>query len=180
MKLSELQTKPKINDYDHAIKLLKDRGFKNISTRVRSTVFEHNKLPYMLKLFRDPAFLQFIQCVHENPNVHFPIFRGRPIKITKDGVGNQINAIRIEKLYSYTNGELLMDAMYRALNNDFSQLDKCLSDTVRYPFPKLKTALQILVAWKKKSSIKLFNDIGNGNVMSHGGIPVILDPWVEF
>ena len=101
MKISELLreseildevTRPAMND---AVNILRKAGYRILGTGVFGAVFGKPDANHVLKLFSatDKAYIDFVNLVRENPNPHFPRFKGKLMKIT-----DEYYAIQMEKL----------------------------------------------------------------------------------
>jgi len=80
---------------EEASAYLKDRGYVELGSGYYATVVGKPETPHVLKLFdrTDKGYLEFVALAMSVNNPHFPQFRGKPMRITKD-----YYAIRMERL----------------------------------------------------------------------------------
>lgn len=83
------------NSRDDAEKRIQDAGYVNIGSGSNATVFNKPDSPYALKLFdsADKAYIDYVRLCINNPNPHFPKFKGKMMKVTSN-----YYAVRMEKL----------------------------------------------------------------------------------
>ncbi len=78
---------------------LRKHGYQQLGSGYYATVMGKEGTPHVLKIFdnTDKGYLEFVALAIATKNPHFPQFRGKPMRITKDYYG-----IRLERLKPFT------------------------------------------------------------------------------
>jgi len=136
-----------------------------------------------LKIFqsRDKAYIDFIKMVLANPNIHFPKFRGRLIKIN-----NFYYAVRMEKLKTTRSTKIsgIIDEYLRYGRDMLEYGEERKKQIERYETyknilkyfekePELKKACDIIIS---NLFPKYYNDVHDSNIMKRGSTIVLTDP----
>lgn len=87
---------------EEASKYLEKQGYQLLGAGYYATVMNKPGTPHVLKLFdhTDKGYLEFVALAMATNNPHFPQFRGKPMRITKD-----YYAIRMERLKPVRGGD---------------------------------------------------------------------------
>lgn len=167
MRLREF-TRPE--SIEAAAKILLKAGYNELGAGAMGRVFARKGDPYVLKLYRasDTGYTEFVEFTQANPSKHWPVFKGKPIRVTRDYM-----AVRTERLYK---GRYAQDWAYQFHNyaSKLRQGERIFS-TEFQKFPQdLQTAIDQLV----KAFPNYMLDLGNGNnlMQRKDGTYVITDP----
>jgi hypothetical protein len=167
-------------DMDEADAVLIRAGYKHLGSGAYANVYHKQGKPYVLKVFTvfDTAYLAYVNLVQQHPNIHFPKFYGKLIRVTP-----KYYAIRTEYLDKY---------------DEIADKDRSVAVIGRYLFycaqpprkqdqqekfdvatqwmeerPSLKEACDLIA----KNLLPKFNeDIHRNNVMMRGDTIVLTDP----
>lgn len=171
-------TRP-VDMYD-ANEVLNNSGYEQIGRGHFAKIYAKRGADHVLKLFAsyDSAYIQFVNMTIQNPNIHFPKFKGKMMKIT-----DTYYAIRMEKLSPLSVNNLdqsILKLMKEYINH---QVD----DSFR-PFPRMETMSRLekmqpgiieacdVVAELLKQGGAISLDLHSGNIMKRGNTIVITDP----
>lgn len=171
-------TRP-VDMYD-ADEVLNNSGYEQIGRGHFAKIYAKRGSDHVLKLFasHDMSYPRFVNMTIQNPNTHFPQFKGKMMKIT-----DTYYAIRMEKLSPISVNSLdqsILKLMREYINH---QVD----DSFR-PFPRMETMSRLEkmqpgiteacdgVAELLKQGGAISLDLHSGNVMKRGNTLVIIDP----
>lgn len=160
-----------------------DKGFKKIGMGAYAHVFTHPNLNYVLKVYIDKAYEEWVKIcqttLRGNPNI--PVFRGKPFKV------GPFTIIRMEKLTPFKglafeqDNYRLIDQVVRYSKNkplDTILNNKNLFDDEERAFITEPTRLAVVKAiinfLKKHPEFK--SDLHQANFMIRGDQLVIIDP----
>jgi hypothetical protein len=105
MRINELLNESEVLDeitrpdtMDNAQAILEKAGYKLIGAGWYADVYAKPDADHILKLFSvtDTAYPKFVNMTIQNPNIHFPKFKGKMMKVNE-----HYYAIRMEKLTSF-------------------------------------------------------------------------------
>lgn len=167
------------NDLDEARNVLYNAGYVTLGSGGYGEVFykPNSNSNFVLKLFKsmDTGYMEFIKIAQASNNIHFPVFRGKMMKIT-----NQYYAIRMERLYEmpYTietdkttiliweyvespNHPMIIERMKKLEETQPGIIEAC--DILHMALNRLGTDI----------------DLHTGNFMLRGKTIVIIDPFIE-
>jgi hypothetical protein len=105
MRITEIITESEVLDeitrpdtMDNAQQILTKAGYKQIGAGWYADVYAKPDADHILKLFSvtDTAYPKFVNMTIQNPNIHFPKFKGKLMKVNE-----HYYAIRMEKLTSF-------------------------------------------------------------------------------
>ena len=184
MRISELLNEETLNEISRpsaseAEQILFRAGYKRIGYGAFGTVYGKPDSAHVLKLFMssDIGYMEFVDLANKHPNPHFPKFKGKIMKITKD-----YNAIQMERLTpAQDNNETVLIA--RTMNNYVRLLQHKESyrqtpdettnamNALEESQPGIKNACS-LIAHSTTREV----DIHNENYMMRGKVLVITDP----
>ena len=153
-------------------------GYKRLDKNdaVFAQVYARPGADHVLKLFKskDTAYMAFVDLVMKNKNIHFPVFKGRLIRVT-----NQYHAIQIERLTPAVEIPELGNPLTigRTMENYMSAApdeyrEKQMNMIEKYQ-PGIKAACD-LIADKLTPTYEL--DLHGQNIMMRGNVLVITDP----
>ena len=165
------------NDLDNARNVLHNAGYLTLGSGSFAEVFykPNSNSDYVLKLFKsmDTGYMAFIKLAQATKNIHFPIFRGKMMKITK-----HYYAIRIERLSempfndeSTKISDLILGYVEFPKDPTFIERMRKLEKTQ----PGIIEACDILRMTMDRLDIQ--NDLHAGNMMMRGKTIVITDPF---
>lgn len=177
MRLKEI-TRPKTTV--HADEILHHAGYKRLGSGLFATVYHKPGQDTVLKLFRpDMGYIQFVNTTLQHPNIHFPKFRGKLMKVTP-----HYYAIRMELLEPLTSQiemrrprvENVIQEYIKALayNTDYEYLEEAL-EQLELEQPGIKQACEILANNLDENNI----DLHYNNIMLRGNTIVITDPFLD-
>jgi hypothetical protein len=169
-------------------------GFQRLGDGAHASVWQVPKKPYVLKLFlsSDQAYLGFVKLAKQNPNPHFPKFRGSPIPLT-----SQVHAIRMERLKPLPNTpasalnrgirvlmELMQDhnRLWQSIQagNYLTEQSKRDLAIVLKKWPSLERAADILTEHLFTKLGDVWLDLHDENVMIRSpSVPVFTDPFAH-
>jgi len=165
-------------DWIEAEYILFMAGYKRLDRRdaVYAQVYAKPGSPYVLKLFqsKDTAYMAFVDLVMKNKNIHFPVFKGRMIRVT-----NLYHAIQMERLTPVVEihelGDPLtiaqtMENYMSAVSSEYRERQMNLIEKHQ---PGIKAACD-LIADKLTPTYEL--DLHSQNIMMRGNVLVITDP----
>lgn len=122
-------------------------GYHMMGSGSYATVYEKPGAQYVLKLFDadDLAYLAFVHLAQNVRSPHFPLLRGKPIRVTPE-----YYAIRMEKLSEYHGDPELLYVYTRCRDLDLdptSYMGMQMGDAEElfYGDPTLKVALDVLM-----------------------------------
>ena len=167
---------------DDAHEILKKAGYAQIGDGYYAEVFAKPGADHVLKLFnsRDKAYQAFVNLAIQNPNIHFPKFKGKMMKIT-----DNYYAIRMEKLTPIAgiSGsprdrgiiKLMIEYITRKEDDPFRPFpDQRQMDVLEKLQPGITAACDVIVELLKHNDAEV--DLHLGNVMMRGNTYVITDP----
>jgi hypothetical protein len=176
MKIIEI-TRPE--HMHQAINHLSMAGYEDLRTKPGhdtlnkySTVLYRPNMPYVVKIFtsQDIAYLSYLKLITSASSPHFPIIRGKPIRVNDEYYG-----VRLEKLTPvHGDSEMVWraDSYLTALqNNDIDKIE-----LIRQYIPRtLKSSLDLIYdRCVKGTSFRV--DLHGYNAMMRGDTIVIIDP----
>lgn len=198
MRINELITESEVldeitrpSDLNAAHAILKKAGYSRIGNGMYANVYAKATDEHVLKLFKssDEAYKQFVNMVVQNPNVHFPKFKGKLMRIT-----DEYYAIRMEKLqplnmgYDYANSVELSTVLTAYIYNytsssrvrlaptaektKFRETMNRLIDETEEKQPGIKKACELVASLLSGNRL----DLHPGNIMMRGPVVVITDP----
>lgn len=154
-----------------------DAGYKVLGSGHAGTVFQKPNASYALKLFdaSDIAYATFVKVAKNNPNPHFPVFKGNIIK-----VNDSYRAVRTEILQpsSGRNDEIELIDKYIIGMRDYGYSNQENLDYMA-KHPDMKIAADILVKILKNNR-NFMCDVHQPNVMMRGSVMVFTDPIAVF
>ena len=181
MRISELLLETYLNQLDEMVTrpgtmygaalILFDAGYFQLGRGSFGTVYSKLGANHVLKLFKstDRAYRTFVQLVINNPNSHFPKFKGKMMKITDD-----YYAIRMEKLRENSD-QSLADILENYIL--FKQGENTRGATIAMRDLNktqrgIKKACDIIAKGISTHGV----DLHYGNIMWRGNTIVIVDP----
>lgn len=171
---------------------LQQAGYKVLSNAgLFSTVWARPNEPYVLKLFtaRDTAYLQFLKLVQAMPNEHFPVIRGRPMRVSDTYYG-----VRIERLKPITASHIPVVQQCTFYLGALARMGDARKSTgverwrgigesqkalrwLRFNHPSLAKALDAVYEYVIKADPEFFQpDAHLANVGLRGNTIVFMDP----
>ena len=178
-------------DMIKADEILKKEGYKPVGNGMYANVYAKPGDDYVLKLFKakDEAYKQFVNMAVNNPNEHFPTFKGILTKVT-----DEYYAIRMEKLeplnmgYDYANSVELSRVLTAYIYNytsssrvrlaptaektKYRETMSRLIDELEEKQPGIKKACELVTSILSGNRL----DLHPGNIMMRGPVVVITDP----
>lgn len=144
---------------DDAGDILMNAGYRDIGYGSYANVYHKPGEPYVLKLFKtaDIAFQHYLNLITKVRNPHFPIVKGKPMRITPEYMG-----VRME----------LLEPLPLNAEAQFRQIDWDHPENVG---GTLGQALQLIHQYVFSNS-GVVPDINITNVMRRGNTLVIIDP----
>ena len=190
MRLDEFVNQKVLNElslpdnFKAAANRLISAGFESLGTGYYGQVFGKPSLDYVLKVFsnRDQAYTDFVKLAQNNPNPHFPKFKGQLVKVT-----DKYSAVRMEKLIRTTEFDVDSSSLEWYVDS-MSQNPKAFEEALADPQvaeqlqplvelfkkqPKLQEALDLII---DQLIGQYENDLHYENIMSRGNTLVITDP----
>jgi hypothetical protein len=176
-------------DMSFAVNALMRHGFEKLGQGQMGTVLKHANLPYVVKVFdaQDSAYLDFVRMVQSSgQNPHFPLFKGKPVKLTRDTW-----AIRMETLKPWERNSAsvldrgLLQILYlqedgpdwiQNLEDPSAAEEKRAVMMVLRKWPRMKQALDMLQEFEATHDHAHW-DLHEMNVMKRGNVPVFTDPF---
>lgn len=161
--------------------VLKQAGYKKLGDGAFAAVYGKAGSQHVLKLFNstDNAYREFVKLANSKPNPHFPVFRGKMMRVT-----DKYYAIRMEWLTPVPDnrateyvGDILTDYVRlqqgqrpyeiseEEVNSEMRKLEK--------EQPGISEACKLIASGISKSRTI---DIHNENYMMRGPVLVITDP----
>lgn len=175
-----LQEFTRPHDMDAADAVLIKAGYKHLGSGAYANVYHKPGKPYVLKVFTvfDTAYQAYVKLVQTHPNIHFPKFYGKLIRVT-----DTYYAIRTEHLERYdeiADKERSVAVICRYLyycaqppRNPEQQEKFEVATKWMEEHPTLKEACDIIA----KNLLPKFNeDIHRNNIMMRGDTIVLTDP----
>lgn len=172
----------KFDNFESFLRFMGDQGFHMLGYGLSGAVFTHRAFHgrYVLKVFQDKFYEEFVKMVQANPSPHFPRFVGRLMKVTPE-----VSMVRIEVLKDMTNAQfeqmiggqldfidLKMAAEDIATGEmDMDELEVDLSTR------HLETFFQAMVMTYSHKPDGARYDLHAENIMLRGSVLVIADPW---
>lgn len=167
------------NDLDEARNVLYNAGYVTLGSGGYGEVFykPNSNSNFVLKLFRsiDTGYMEFIKIAQASNNIHFPVFRGKMMKVT-----NQYYAIRIERLYEMPNTDEtdnITDLIAGYIEVPNRQMYIKRMKTLEETQPGIIEACDIL--HRAMHRLDINNDLHAGNFMLRGKTIVITDPFAD-
>lgn len=184
--LQELSIPPTMGK---AMRVLQDAGYEHMGAGNFAEVYAKPGADHVIKLFgfSDLAYPKFVRLAQSTSNPHFPKFRGKMMKVTKD-----YYAVRMEKLNPIPEGAMA----YSGINMSSANLGYAMNDYVRLkkglgnnytPPDKIKTIMEELEISQPgiteacdfiAGMTDAYPDIHKNNLMLRGKTLVIIDPVV--
>ena len=189
MRINEIITESEVLDeisrpmLVNADYILRKAGYERIDSGFFANVYAKPGADHVLKLFksRDKAYPAFVNMTIQNPNIHFPKFKGKMMKIT-----DEYYAIRMEKLQRYdATNKILLD-MIKNYIYGYATYGRSYSDNIRgqevikdidqveIRQPGIKKACELIADMIANGNVGL--DLHSKNLMMRGNIIVFTDP----
>lgn len=153
-------------------------GYKRLDNNdaAYAQVYAKPGAAYVIKLFKshDTAYMAFVDLARANKNIHFPVFKGKMIRVT-----DQYHAIRIERLTPVLsipevgNARTVADIMDNYMIAPPDEHREQQMDMIEKSQPGIKAACD-LIANKLLPTYEL--DLHSFNIMMRGNVLVITDP----
>ena len=184
MRINELITESQVldeitrpNSIKNAEEVLKKAGYEKLGEGLYADVFAKSGADHVLKLFdeSDNAYRMFVNMTIQNPNTHFPKFKGKMMKVTND-----YYAIRMENLErlstaNYQKLELMRDYIYSYVWNKIQPLSWATSmEKLEKAQPGIKKACDLIAHLIINDNLRL--DLHMRNAMMRGNTIVFTDP----
>ena len=159
---------------------LEQAGYDRIGEGIFAWIYSKPGADHVLKLFRstDRAYMDFVKVVTVNPNIHFPKFKGKMMK-----VNDNYYAIRMEKLSeTIDHGTAHILKAYinkgkypKTYNGPKASTTYAISqmNDLEKEQPGITTACDIIA---KTLAPKYVVDLHTENIMMRGNTLVIIDP----
>ena len=194
MKIQELagvKQHIKGKDMAFAVDALLKHGFGLLGRGANGAVLKHPNLNYVIKVFdaEDSAYLDFVRMVQSSgKNPHFPVFRGKPVQLTK-----RTWAIRMEPLATWERNSAsildrgLLEIMYlqedgpgwmQHLQAPSAADAKRAVMMVLRKWPRMMQALDMMQQFATTHE-EVRWDLHELNVMKRGSVPVFTDPFAS-
>lgn len=165
------------NDLDKARNVLHNAGYLTLGSGSFAEVFykPNSNSDYVLKLFKsiDTGYMAFINIAQASNNIHFPVFRGKMMKITE-----HYYAIRIEKLSEMPDTietDKITDLIAGYVDSPNHQMIIERMKKLEKTQPGIIEACDILHVALNRLGIA--DDLHVGNFMLRGKTIVITDPF---
>ena len=173
------------NSIENAEEVLKKAGYEKLGEGYYAAVYAKGDADHVLKLFsvRDTSYPNFVNMTIQNPNIHFPKFKGKMMKVT-----NEYYAIRMEMLTRF--GEATGDGpILEKIKNyiyGYATYGRSYSDNIRGQQvikeidqfeemqPGIKKACELIADMIANGYVGL--DLHAGNIMRRGNTIVFTDP----
>lgn len=179
MKITEL-TRPA--DIEQANRVLNRSGYRDITKEpghggggAYAEVLWRADLPYVVKLFvkSDEAYLRYLRLITSVSNPHFPIVRGRPMR-----VNDSYYAVRLERLTPIVGGpaENLRYFMEQCLEGLTERDADRMRAAAQHLPQSAKTAIAHIYRWCIQKYPGTVIDLHKHNAMLRGNTIVIIDP----
>jgi hypothetical protein len=188
MKIIEITRPVEINDAD---KILRGSGYEDLQHSVGHTrgtfarVFMKPGQNYVLKLFdmKDFAYRRYLGLITSVRNVHFPVVRGRPVRVS-----NFYYGVRLELLTPFDKSrnderktmdrylDTLMDMDENQSASHRAVYEPVLQSYSERLHPETKQALDLIYGYCLKGHSGTIADLHMHNVMMRGDTIVIIDP----
>lgn len=187
MRISELLESEKLDeitrpDINVARAKLKNAGYDEIGSGCFANVLHKPSSNTVIKLFRasrEQPYIRFVELAQSTNNVHFPIFRGKVMKVTE-----RYYAVRMEKLSPFkVNNRSEYD---RRILDDYitDTINGFVDDDVKKEYeelcakqPGLDEAMKKLFELADKLNTTSFDLGTTENIMLRGKTWVITDPF---
>ena len=145
---------------DDANDILTKAGYRLIGAGSAADVYHKPGGQFVLKLFKasDQAYIHYLNLITTVKNPHFPVVKGKPMKITSSYYGVQL--------------ELLQPLPFETEERIFREIDWDHPENVP---GELGVALRLIHEHVFRQS-GVLPDIGFGNIMWRGQTLVIVDP----
>ena len=162
---------------------LEKAGYKKIGYGMYANVFAKPGADHVLKLFgyRDQAYRDFVNMTIQEPNIHFPKFKGKMMKITND-----YYAIRMEILEPLSQDksdalELMRQYIYAFVRDRFQPSRQPFRratemENLEKAQPGITEACDLLARLMINNRLAL--DLHMNNAMMRGNTIVITDPVI--
>ena len=185
MRINELITESEVLDeitrpgQGNAEYMLEKAGYEKIGYGMYANVFAKPGADHVLKLFgyRDQAYRDFVNMTIQEPNIHFPKFKGKMMKVTKD-----YYAIRMEKLEPLSQDkkdtlELMRHYIYAFVRDRFQPFYRATEmENLEKMQPGITEACDLLARLMINNRLAL--DLHMKNAMMRGNTIVITDPVI--
>lgn len=175
MKLIEI-TRPSRTE---AEEILSSAGYKKIGEGSFAEVYARDDSDHVLKLFssKDFAYKTYLDLIKSNKNIHFPIIKGAPYKVTAE-----YYAVRLERLTPFNEKEkILQDIdLYLSIKSQASNISKT-SDLEQRLSQTILDACNLILSIDiptnyRNNTRKAHFDIKTANFMMRGSTIVFVDP----
>ena len=165
--------------------MLKKAGYKKLGYGVSGVVYAKPGEDHVLKLFRswDKLYKLFVNFTLQHPNIHYPKFKGKMMKIT-----DEYYAIRMEKLTPISQEHAKMvktmkDYITQRIDYNFREIDLDNApwwmrdmENLETKQPGITEVCEELAKFINETNAGL--DLQPANVMLRGNTLVITDPVV--
>ena len=159
--------------------MLEKAGYEKIGYGMYANVFAKPGADHVLKLFgyRDQAYRDFVNMTIQEPNIHFPKFKGKMMKITND-----YYAIRMEILEPLSKDkgtvlELMRQYIYAQIEDPSQPFRRAIEmEKVEKAQPGITEACELVATLIKNNDLGL--DLHMKNAMMRGNTIVITDPVI--
>ena len=192
MRINEIITESEVLDeitrpgQGKAEYMLEKAGYEKLGYGVSGVVYAKPGEDHVLKLFRswDKSYKLFVNFTLQHPNIHYPKFKGKMMKIT-----DEYYAIRMEKLTPITHDydrlmvRTMKDYITQRIADNFREIDLDNAPWWVRDMEKLETK-QPGITEVCEELAKFINetqaglDLQPANVMLRGNTLVITDPVV--
>lgn len=171
LELEHLDEISRPDNIDLAVTRLINAGYHFVGQGFFAKVMGKESSNTVLKLFNasDKAYINFIKLVKAHTNVHFPVFRGKLMKVT-----DKYYAVRMERLRKnddFRTAHRIRDYLSDPKDEHNIQKIENLDQ------PKLTEALDIIIEDMKLHGY--VQDMGVNNICWRGDTVVIIDPYVS-
>jgi hypothetical protein len=187
MRINELLNESEVLDeitrpmQGNAEYMLEKAGYEKIGNGIYANVFAKPGADHVLKLFgySDLAYKDFVNMTIQNPNIHFPKFKGKLMKVTKD-----YYAIRMELLTPLPKDkgdalQLIKNYIYAYIRDSFQPFygaNQMAMDNLEKAQPGITEAAELVATLIKNNDLGL--DLHMKNAMMRGNTIVITDPVI--
>ena len=167
------------NSIENAEEVLKKAGYEKLGEGYYAAVYAKGDADHVLKLFsvRDTSYPNFVNMTIQRPNIHFPKFKGKMMKVT-----NEYYAIRMEKLEPLSQDkkdtlELMRHYIYAFVRDRFQPFYRATEmENLEKMQPGITEACDLLARLMINNRLAL--DLHMKNAMMRGNTIVITDPVI--
>jgi hypothetical protein len=178
MKIIEI-TRPE--NMKQAVSHLSTAGYEDLRTKPGhdtlnkySTVLYRPNMSYVVKIFtsQDIAYLSYLKLITSISNPHFPVVRGKPIKVNDEYYGVRLEYLTPLSIYNDDDMRARANSYLKALQrNNTDDIELFAQDIPQ----TLKSSLDLIYdRCVKGTSFRV--DIHGYNAMMRGDTIVIIDP----